>query len=156
MATKQNPGKLFEQQFLKSVPEDYFKLRIKDDTMHFAKVNNPMDILLFHKGRLYALELKSTQQASLPFGNIHEHQFNDLLTLSSIEGIHSGFVIEMRKYEETYFLDIKNAIAYKENSGRKSFDIAFLRETGIKIPQTKKRVRFTFDVEHMINSIVAK
>ena len=95
-------------------------------------------------------ELKSTQNASLPFANIHHHQFKDLELADKVEGLHAGFLIEMRKYNETYYLPIRKALDFVENSGRKSFPISFLREHGIKIEQTLKRTRYNFNMEKLI------
>lgn len=147
---KQNFGKIFEVQVLSSVPAYMYKLRLKDTVMRFKGDTNPCDMIIFYKGKFYMLELKSTQNTSLPFDNIHHHQFEDLEIASKVEGIHAGFLIEMRNYKETYYLDINKALEYVKNSGRKSFSISFLRENGILVEQTLKRTRYGYNIEKLI------
>lgn len=147
---KQNAGKIFEFQIMNSIPNYMFKLRLKDTVMHFKNDTNPCDMIVFYDGRFYMFELKSTQNTSLPFANIHYHQFKDLEMADKVEGLHAGFLIEMRNYNETYYLSIKKALDFVENSGRKSFPISFLREHGIKVEQTLKRTRYSFNMEKLI------
>lgn len=147
---KQNAGKIFEFQIMNSIPNYMFKLRLKDTVMHFKNDTNPCDMIVFYDGRFYMFELKSTQNTSLPFANIHFHQFKDLEMADKVEGLHAGFLIEMRNYNETYYLPIKKALDFVENSGRKSFPISFLREHGIKVEQTLKRTRHSFNMEKLI------
>lgn len=147
---KQNAGKIFEFQIMNSIPNYMFKLRLKDTVMHFKNDTNPCDMIVFYDGRFYMFELKSTQNTSLPFANIHFHQFKDLEMADKVEGLHAGFLIEMRNYNETYYLPIKKALDFVENSGRKSFPISFLREHGIKVEQTLKRTRYSFNMEKLI------
>lgn len=147
---KQNAGKIFEFQIMNSIPNYMFKLRLKDTVMHFKNDTNPCDMIVFYDGRFYMFELKSTQNTSLPFANIHYHQFKDLEMADKVEGLHAGFLIEMRNYNETYYLPIKKALDFVENSGRKSFPISFLRKHGIKVEQTLKRTRYSFNMEKLI------
>ena len=90
MSKKINYGKRFEEDFLKSTPAGVFKLRIKDDTLRFKNVNNPADVILFFRGKMFLLELKSTKEKSLPYGNIQDNQLNGLYESSRIEGIIAG------------------------------------------------------------------
>lgn len=147
---KQNFGKIFEVQVLSSVPSYMYKMRIKDTVMRFKGDTNPCDMIVFHGGKLHLLELKSTQNTSLPFDNIHYHQFQDLEIAGKVEGVHAGFLIEMRNYKETFYLPIDKALDYVNNSGRKSFPISYLREEGIKVEQTLKRTRYGYNIEKLI------
>jgi len=70
-----NPGKLFEEDFKKSIPKDVYYLRLKDPAQSFNpneesklrfSLKNPYDALLF-KDILMCLELKSTSQTSFSF-----------------------------------------------------------------------------------------
>ena len=100
------------------------------------------------------LELKSTKEASLSFNNIKNHQIEGLYNASKVSGLKAGLLIEMRKYEETYYLDIEKAVEYIGLSERKSFSIDFLRENAIRVNQAKKRTRFTFDIEELLNKLI--
>ena len=150
MGKQKNYGKIFEVQVLSSVPAYMYKLRIKDTVMRLKGDTNPCDMIIFYNGKLFMLELKSTQNTSLPFSNIHFHQFQDLEIASKVEGINAGFLIEMRNYGETYYLDINKALEYVNTSGRKSFSITYLRQNAIKVEQTLKRTRYGYNIEKLI------
>lgn len=150
---KQNPGKKFEQDVLNSVPKDVYKHRIKDSTMRFKGDNNVCDMFLFKEDTLYMLELKSTKASAIPYTSIAENQFEGLLIASEFLGIKAGFLFNFREHKETYYVDIKDAIEFKNTSNRMSYPIKFAREKGIKIDQTLKRTRYRYDIGKMITNI---
>lgn len=150
---KQNPGKKFEQDILNSVPKDVYKHRIKDSTLKFKGDNNVCDMFLFKNDTLYMLELKSTKASAIPYTSIASNQFEGLLIASEFLGIKAGFLFNFREHEETYYIDIKEAIEFKNTSNRMSYPIKFAREKGIKIDQTLKRTRYRYDIEKMISDI---
>ena len=152
--SKTNAGKIFEQQVIKSCPSDTFVMRIKDTTMRFKGDNNICDMLFYRHPTLILLELKSTKEASLSFNNIKDHQIEGLYKASRIENLKAGLLIEMRKYEETYFLSIEKAVEYMALTKRKSFSIDYLRENAIRVNQVKKRTRFTFDIEGLLEKLI--
>ncbi|WP_294402422.1 Holliday junction resolvase RecU [uncultured Clostridium sp.] len=151
-----NYGKIFEEQIKKSVSPDMYYLRIKDSTMRFKGDSNICDCFIFYNRTCFMLELKSSQETSLPFGNIKEHQFNGLMDAGKIDGIEAGLLVEMRRYKETYFVPIKDAMEYKNSTTRKSFSRDFLIEKGIKLEQTLKRTRYVFNIEKLLNDILNK
>lgn len=150
---KQNPGKKFEQDVLNSVPKDVYKHRIKDSTMRFKGDNNVCDMFLFKEDTLYMLELKSTKASAISYTSIASNQFEGLLIASEFLGIKAGFLFNFREHQETYYVDIKDAIEFKNTSDRMSYPIKFAREKGIKIDQTLKRTRYRYDIEKMISDI---
>ena len=152
MYKKQNEGKRFEEDFLNSVPEDIFKMRIKDDTLHFKNVKNPADVLMYYNGLMYLLELKSTKEKSLPYGNIGEHQLEGLQKSCRVQGVVAGLVINFRSVEETYFLHINDALFFMQTVNRKSFPIEFVREKGILINCKKKRVRYGYNIKQFVEN----
>lgn len=151
-----NYGKIFEEQIKKSVSPDMYYLRIKDSAMRFKGDSNICDCFIFYNRTCFMLELKSSQETSLPFGNIKEHQFNGLMDAGKIDGIEAGLLVEMRRYKETYFVPIKDAMEYKNSTTRKSFSRDFLIEKGIKLEQTLKRTRYVFNIEKLLNDILNK
>lgn len=150
MAKRVNEGKRFEEDFLGSVPEHMYKMRIKDDTLHFKNVKNAADVLMFYKGKMFLLELKSTQEKSLPYGNIGEHQLKGLYESSQVDGVVAGLVINFRSVTETYFLEIDKALLYMNTHSRKSFPLEFVRQEGILINCRKKRVRYHYYVNDLV------
>lgn len=154
-----NEGKMFEEDFIKSVPENLFHYRLRDLPFHLTRnakyeVNNNIGDFFIMNDNLFILELKSTALSSYPFSNSRENQIKGLAKASTKDGVICGFVINMRKFEETYFLYIDDYIDLLENSGRKSISIDDLRLRGIRIYQIKKRVRFKYDLEDFFRKIL--
>jgi len=166
-----NTGKLFEQQFTKSVPEDVLVYRIPDQAQSFCKsslrfsIKNPFDYIIWNPNTktLYALELKTVKGKSISFerakddsGEIHYHQIEGLKLWDSYGGIISGFVIEFRELEKTIFISIKDFIHMLDVVNKKSFNINDLDKNEIKyyvIEQEKKRTRFTYCVDRFLNDM---
>lgn len=146
-----NVGKIFEEDFIKSVPENIFSFRFRDLPFFLTKNskyevnNNPADFIIF-LDYLFILELKSTNGTSYPFDNTRDNQVKGLEKYSHKNKTICGFVINMRKYNETYFLSIKDYIYLKNESGRKSISLKDLRLFGIRIHQELKRTRYRYDI----------
>ena len=145
-------GKIFEEDFINSVPENIFHFRFRDLPYFLTKGNkypvlpNPADFLIFNN-YLYVLELKSTKLSSYPLKNTRENQVEGLLKYSEKDKVICGFVINMRKYEETYFLHIDDYILLSKNC--KSISIDKLRIYGKFIPQIKKITRYRYNLDKL-------
>ena len=154
-----NVGKIFEEDFIKSVPTNIFNFRFRD-LPHFLTKNNkyminnnPCDFLIYNR-YLYTLELKSCAGASYPISNTRENQVEGLLKFSKMLGVISGFIINMRKYNETYFLHIDDYIHLTKI--KKSINIKELRIYGIRINQELKRTRYKYNLEDLFKINVDK
>lgn len=153
-----NPGKKFEEDFVKSIPDRCDVTRLKDaggwsnaTNMRFTS-KNPCDFVVFSpdragdRGVLYKLELKSTQGKSLPFSNIKEHQL-DALCESDRKGVKAWFVINFRSVNETYWVPAIFVRMQIEKGERKSLALAEARALGRLIKQSLIRVRYKYDLE---------
>lgn len=147
-----NVGKVFEEDFINSVPDNIFHFRFRDipyfltKTVGYSVNNNPCDFLIFHE-YLYVLELKSCAGTSYPVSNTRDNQVIGLDKYSKMVGVVSGFIINMRKYDETYFLRIQD---YKLITlSKKSVGIKDLRVYGVRINQILKRTRFRYNLEDL-------
>ena len=160
-----NQGKIFEQDFRKSIPNDVYFLRltdsaigfdIKNSTQRFA-VKSPYDCLMYKKPHLYCLELKSTKQDYIPFTGsaqmIKEHQVENLKKAAAHNCI-AGFVLNFRTAKKTFFLPIKDyeMLTEKLQRTKKSLNIEDLELTKncLLIPQLKLRTHCRYDVENLI------
>lgn len=146
---KTGHGKVFEKEFANSVPQGEIILkRMKDDTMKFKNVQNSFDFFAYKFPQIFFFELKSTKQKSLPFGNIHPYQIDNLYEDSKNPGVVAGIVINFSTTEEyeTYFVEAKAIYNFYYKAERKSFSLAWVRENGISLPAKKKRTRYTFDL----------
>lgn len=164
-----NIGKIFEQQFQKSVPEYSLAHRMPDPAQSFGSNSklrfsnkNPFDYMLFNpKSRiLYALELKTVKGKSISFertkedkGDIHYYQINGLNDWNKYDWVICGFIIEFRELEKTIFLQIDEFNSLAEKIDKKSFTLDDLHKIGISyilIDQTKKIKWYTYDIEKML------
>lgn len=168
-----NVGKLFENDFSKSVP-DYVKLyRLPDNAQSFNQSSNlrfsrknPFDYILWDSKHriLFTLELKTVAGKSISFertkdehGEIHIHQIIGLTEWSKYAGIVSGLVVEFRKCNQTIFLPIDEFNKLVDLVDKKSFNIDDLDKHNIQyfnIPQHKVRTRYRYDVDYVLNNII--
>lgn len=154
-----NPGKKFEEDFIRSLPERCDVTRLKDTggwgnatNLRFSSTN-PCDFIVFSAakdemdtGNMYKLELKSVKGKSLPFSNIKEHQLTSLLESQS-KGVTACFVVNFRAVNETYLVAVHlmaNLIGLDE---RKSLSLAYARDNCILVKQSLIRVRWKYDLD---------
>lgn len=166
-----NVGKIFEQQWKKSIPKYALFYRLRDSAQSFGGGNlrfsskNPFDCIMWDSQRhiLYALELKTVQRHSISFerskddkGEIHFHQIKGLTEWRQYDGIMAGFVIEFREIEKTIFLDILDFNNLISRINKKSFNYNDLNKYRIKymvIPQKKAISKYTYDVNYLLLNI---
>lgn len=148
-----NSGKMFEQDFKKSVPEDVRYIRLKDDTSGFAGISNPCDCILYKMPLMYMLELKTHLGKSIPFGAISRNQFEGLRKSCEYSGIVAGVVFNFRDLEKTYFVDGSKVYQFFKEGKRKSFPVDWCRDNGIEIHAKKKVTRYVYDIEKFLGEI---
>lgn len=165
-----NPGKIFEQCVAKSIPKYALLHRLHDSAQSFCgnsdlrfSSKNPFDYLLWDSQRryLYALELKTVKGKSIGFertkeeqSEIHYHQIVGLNKVAKFENTICGFIIEFRALEKTVFIDIHDFNKLIDTIQKKSFTYDDLAKYGIPyfvIPQKKKRVRYTYDIDSLLS-----
>lgn len=168
----QNPGKIFEEQIKKSVPDYALLYRLPDAAQSFNQSNalrfsrkNPFDFLLWDAKRrvLYALELKTVKGKSISFERdksenkeIHYHQICGLNEWAKYDGIVAGFIIEFRAIEITIFIDIVNFLSLIRQIEKKSFNIDDLDRCGVQycvIAQTLLKTRYVYDIDRFLSNI---
>lgn len=152
-----NEGKKFEEDFIKSLPENVFKIRLKD-AGGWAKSNetrftisNPCDFIILDEKykSLYMLELKSLKKKSIPYNNMK--QIDELTKIQNkYPFIKCMFIINFRDLEKTFLIDVGNLNFIKTlHPNRKSFSYESIEKFGILIPQVKKRVRYKYELEEL-------
>lgn len=138
-STSSRVGKIFEQDFYKSCPDNSLLVRLKDGK-GYGK--NPADYILLTKHGGYLLELKTTKEKRLPKANVREHQLAILAEASKL-GLHAYFIVNFRTYDETYL--ISGDVLQREFEDKKSIPIDWFRENCKRIKQTKKRTRWRYE-----------
>ena len=151
---RKNIGKVFEKEFKDSVPPECYLERYKDDTSGFYGVSNPADFRLYCYPVLILLELKSHKGKSLPLEKIRDSQLKGMLRAINHYGVYGGFMVNFRDLEETYFLSVGDVEKFIQAGERKSIPVEYFREKGIRIPQKKKRVLYTYDLKDWLGVYV--
>ncbi len=163
-----NAGKIFEEDFKKSVPSYCYLYRLKDSAQAFGKntnlrfsSKNPCDFFLFDtKDRVfYGFELKSTKEKSISFEYIdkpnestrmvHKHQILGLLDLAQYDNICAGFMCNFRAddSQKLYYIDINKFMKLYNGIEKCSFNQNDLLMYGaIEIDGTKKRSHYLWDI----------
>lgn len=161
-----NTGKIFEDNWKKSIPNYIFYYRPPDSAQSFGTNQNlrfsaksPCDCFLFSGDVLYTLELKSVGTSSISFeidetdkGIIHKHQIDNLQKFSTYKNVISGFIFDFRASNKTYFCSIKNFIYMIYNLDKKSFDEHDLFNwcKPIEIRKEKLKVNYRYDIDGFI------
>ena len=147
-------GKDFEaivRKSFESVP-DTMVYRIPDQQNGFYGSCNPCDFFIYHKPVLYAIECKATNKPSLPFSNITDNQWSELLRMSKISGVVAGILCWFVNSDSTLFIPIQILEMLKQN-GAKSIRYDADDFAIISIPGRKKRVFWDYDFSILFQSI---
>lgn len=155
-----NVGKKFEEDFKKSLSQNIYYLRLKDATPFANSTNtrftpnNPCDCILYYNRKMFMIELKTHKGTSLPHSAIRDNQLNELLG-ASLRGIKCYLIINFSEFNETYAVEITKYYTYKlEHTYRKSIPLSECQKIGIKVDQTLKRTRYTYNIEKALDSII--
>lgn len=175
IATKKNPGKVFEDCFIKSLPDYCWHKRLNDNAAswgngantRFASTNE-CDFLLFdcESRTLHALELKSTQ-SSLTFWrkDFEEHgkkssfniKKNQILGLEKWSHylMNCGFIINFRhKDNRTFFVMIDEFLDYTDKLEKKSINMDdVLQMNSIEIENELLRTNYTYDLDKFLKEV---
>lgn len=162
MGTRINEGKRFELDFKKSVPDDIFYYRFRDPMPNFSGENtrfalsNICDCMLINQGVTLFLELKSVKGASIPLSNFRDNQIRDLKDAAKYEGIISGYLVNFRKYNRTWFMTSKQLEEFLEvyREAKKSIPVAYFDEYCQPVLVTKLRVNNRYDIKAFINGAI--
>lgn len=153
-----NRGKQFEQclkEAFQKVPNTTV-VRLHDQTTGFAGGKNPCDFIIYHRPIMYAIECKSVHGNILPFSNITDYQWSELLKFSEVEGMLAGVICWWIDKDVTMFLPIQIINDLRYNQGYKSYRFDWFHWNGlqetIKIKGQKKRVFFEYDMEDFFNN----
>lgn len=124
-------------------------------------MKNEYDLILYKYPIFFALELKSNGGTSFSFSrndklekgkDIKNSQISSLLESRRYKGVVSGLILNFRKYNETYFVDILDFHNFISNTGKKSINRQDVLGIGhILIPQTIKKVKYDFDMSSLLD-----
>lgn len=152
-----NPGKQFEADFIKSMPDNAWAYRLRDsagtwqggENTRFTP-SNICDFIVFSENTLYLLELKSHKGKSLPLSCIRQNNLKQMVKAQEHENIYSMLIVNFRDVEETYAIHVHMIEAYcRVFPEKKSIPLQYFRD-GIEIPQTKLKTHYRYGVESLL------
>lgn len=149
-----NRGKDFEavvKDAFEKIPETHV-YRIPDQVTYKVGSKNPCDFLVYHAPILYAIECKATNKPSLPFSNITEYQWSELLKMAEVRGVVAGILCWYVNNDRTIFIPIHFLETLKQN-GAKSIRYDADDKSIINIPGKKKRVFWEYQMDALFQSI---
>lgn len=167
--TKKNIGKILEQNWKASCPDYLFVYRPPDAAQSFdmsSKLrfsqHSLCDYIMFDGNRntLWTLELKSVAGISISFernktdkGVIHYYQIESLKKTSMHKNLCSGFILDFRGSDNTYFLPISQWDKLVNSIAKKSFnEMDLLNYTNpILVHKKKLKVNYRYDIERFLN-----
>lgn len=163
---RKNIGKVFEDNWKKSVPDNILYYRPPDAAQSFQmssklrfSQHSPCDCMLFDGERFYTLELKSAGTSSISFertkednGVIHKYQIGSLFKFSEYKNVISGFLLDFRLSDKTYFLEITEFLKLIECIDKKSFNEKDLLQfcTPIEIEKKKLKVNYRYNIQKFL------
>lgn len=175
MGAKKNVGKIFEENWKKSIPDDVLYYRLKDSAQSFHQENflrfslkNPCDCFLFYSPYLFALELKSVSSTSISFEKnkeksskiIHYHQIKGLTEFGKYNNVIAGFLLNFRHKDGTqtcYYQHIDDFNMMINDIGKKSFNEKdLIGNNAIVVHSKKLRVNYKYDVTQFIKVVTEK
>ena len=155
-----NKGKIFEESFKKSVPDDILYYRFKDGTANWKhndivrfQAKNICDCMIYNGEELIFIELKNHKGKSIPIKCIRENQREELLRYSKYKNTKCVIVINFEDLEECYCLKIKDVDDFINKENRKSISIEYCKEVGIMVNMKKLINNYRYDIESMINDL---
>ena len=159
----QNEGKKFENDIKSSVPDTCWIYRLRDNASSFANGTNTRftssnicDYILFDDitRTLFLIECKSTKGTSVPLTMIRNGQIQGLQEASKHDLV-TGILVNFRnENNDTFFILINEFVDMMDSINKKSFNIKDLDNIGaIRIKSGKKRTRYKYDIQDMINKL---
>ena len=100
--------------------------------------------------------MNSTKGTSIPFNMIRQNQIDGLLEASK-HNLVAGLILNYRNEKnDTFFITIDDFVDMIGSISKKSFNVKDLEKYGaIRVESTKKRTRYTYNMEKLIR-ILAK
>lgn len=173
-----NEGKIFEQNVELCCSEQHlFFFRVRDvNPMAIKKgqsvPKNKYDALIYSKGYLFPVELKSTKSKSISFSEsmIKAHQIKNLKEANKFKGIIPGFMFNFREPEpRVFYIHIEEFLKYQHIAqneiknheyiskvNKSSIPIGICEEIGVEVTGVKKKVNYRWYLNKMLDELVEK
>lgn len=129
-------------------------------TLRFSQ-HSPCDYIMYDGYMLFTLELKSFM-GSCSFGRtkddqgiVHYHQIQSLKKFAQYNNVCSGLILDFRKTDNTYFLDINEWDTLTNSITKKSFNESDMFQfcNPILIKKEKLKVNYRYDIQSFVYEI---
>lgn len=162
-----NRGKIFEENFKRSVPEGILYERFNDTGYIYGvnrdsyqhtnatfTVKNVCDCFIYDGNILLYLELKSHKGKSLPLNCIRENQVKEMLKRQSYKNTIAGLLIEYSDLERVFYINIVDYYNFIDKNERKSIPFEWCRNVGIELEIHKLRTNYRYNVSKLYEDII--
>lgn len=166
-----NLGKIFEDNWRKSVPDYAFYYRFRDSgstfyggnqNLRFSASNIADCFINDPRTGLHLIEQKNHKGKSIPLSCIigtrkndkpttKERQIVDLYEANKYTGVFSHLVVFFSDVERCFSLPINKLIRFIKEEDRKSIPIEYFEENGEEIRVEKLRTNYRFDIDKWLN-----
>ena len=126
--------------------------------------HSPCDFILFDGELLYSIELKtfagscSFERTKEDKGVIHHYQIKSLKNFYQYKNVCSGFILDFRKTDNTYFLSIEDWDNLIASIDKKSFNENDLLKYSnpILIEKKKLKINYRYNIQKFLNDVKEK
>lgn len=172
-----NIGKVFEDNFKKSIPDNVFCYRPPDAAQSFdmskSKKSKKLrfssrsfcDYMLYRYPLLFCFELKTVSGTSITFERTKEEKRQEIhfyqieaLKKAYAHGVIAGIIVDFRGSDNTWFLNINEWDDLISNIDKKSFNEQDLIKytNPYLISKRKLKVNYRYDVQEFLNYLEEK
>lgn len=172
-----NHGKELEQSIKESCKKQHILWERYQDSNKFGNneqarftMKSPCDGHIYKDGKLYYIELKSSQTGSISYElvktnnacrSIKAHQIKSLYERSQYEGVNAGFIMwflpkktkKKEREEGAFYIDIQDFLDFVTQSNKKSINFDDAKKIGTRIDIKKLRVKNLYDIEGLLNNL---
>ena len=115
---------------------------------------NISDAMIFYKGFLFIIELKSHRGKSLPFSCIRDNQFKEMYEASFKKNVFPIVIIFFSDLEECFALKMTDIIELRSKNISKSISLLFVREKGVRIDCRKLQTHYRFEIQDFLENYI--
>jgi penicillin-binding protein-related factor A (putative recombinase) len=142
-----NPGKKFQNDFVKSLSPQLTCVRLNDSREGLKHERCVSDYLVYNGQTLHAVELKTHKGRSIQIGEnqaIKIHQIEGLIGFEKKPNCEGIFILNFREHKETYRIMASNLSYLYKHEKKKSITINDCKEHGFLVPEEDCKYDLSF------------
>lgn len=148
------------KQWLDRKDDGYSFYRLYDIMTGFYGQYNISDFICYKYPNQWFLESKATWEDRFDINMISETQYEGLMKMSDIPGVHAVVIVLFASYQRAFIIDIREIDRYRSETGKKSFNIKKIDHWSFKyseiqtIPNNRKKLLdYTGELEDHIKNL---